>query len=42
MKKYLKKYLKKSFIILNKILFINFILFVKKLTEVLYFYINYR
>ena len=42
MKKYLKKKTKKIFKILNKILFIYFILFIKKSNEVLRFYVNYR
>ena len=41
-KKYLNKYLKKGFIILNYILFILLVLFIEKLNKGLYFYINYR
>ena len=41
-KKYLDKYLKKSFITLNKISFVFLILFIKKLNDKLRFYIDYR
>ena len=41
-KKYLNKYLKKSFITLNKISFIFLILFTKKFNDKLRFYIDYR
>ena len=41
-KKYLNKYLKKSFITLSKASFIFSILFIKKLNDKLRFYIDYR
>ena len=41
-KKYLNEHLKKEFIVFNYVLFVSFILFIKKLNEDLRFYMNYR
>ena len=41
-KKYLNEHLRKEFIVFNYILFVSFILFIKKSNEDLRFYVNYR